>query len=173
VTARLAAVAVLLLAAGCVDRSSAPPGVTPPPQPLQPAITLGNSEQTVALPGGMTDFNFARTRDLWVRVQVPTLPAAPAQLRLHFTSARGEPFFESVFVFSTDPTVHSAPVPGMMGDTTVMTATQVTGGWQLECAVPIGGTLFQRNPSTGQWTLDATLDGNSPLSTHFTVRMTD
>jgi hypothetical protein len=148
---------VLLGAAGCVDRDRAPEG-TPPPAPAE-GISFGLSQSD--LDGNtISQMNLSRTRDLWVRVRVAGM-ARVAQVKLEFVKPTGDVFYEELTPYSPDPTMNTMPMPGIDHPVQVFGAKQFPGGYALDRAIPIGGTVFERYPTPGTWTVRATIEGQA------------
>jgi hypothetical protein len=174
---RIVIVTLALLAAAC---ELSPPSGEPASLALSPPadlLLLATSREELDTPA--TAFKLFALRDLWFRVRVPSLSSKGASVvELSFTSPQGEVFYQDHFSFARvaasnlgerstarigDPTLprHDPPV-------TVHAATSKRGRFHLEHFVPIGGSVFQRYPLKGSWTLQAKVDNNpQPLTTTF------
>jgi hypothetical protein len=153
---RVALIALLLV--GCT-RSE--PGAFPPSEPHggPAASSLLFATDGALLDSGVyaTSFNFVYLRDLWVRVQVPQLSKV-AMLELTFLNPRGETVFSSTTPFSTDATMSTMTVGGMEYPMAVRQAKPGLTGFLLDKAIPIGGSVFMRNPTPGPWLVTAKVD---------------
>ena len=173
----LAMVATLMLAA-CETQPPAgppqanmpqPPGISGPATVPKPqAAPTGNllfAETGAGLNNNVTStqFNFVTLRDLWVRTVISGMPpSTPVVLHLVFSNPLGEAFYHDNVPFGATPGMTPMQMPGAMYPSDVRTATVLqTGGYALDRAVPIAGSVFQRFPSDGDWTVQATVDGVS------------
>jgi hypothetical protein len=111
--------------------------------------------------------SFYQLRQLWVRVEEPAIGRL-ASLRLVFTNPNGEPLYEDRTFYSTEPTM-TATTMGQMATQAVLAARPFGGGVALEHSVPIGGSVFERFPSPGMWTVTALLDGRQAISAPLAV----
>jgi hypothetical protein len=139
---------------------------------VQPALLLSGSRPGFAAGLTSKQFRFRDLRDLWVRVQLPSIPQVAVE-HLSFVNPAGEKFYEELVPFSLDPTVKTIPLVQMgmnsPHDTQVFAAQPIPGGVALDHPVPIGGTIFERYPGVGSWQLEARIDSAGTLTTAFDV----
>jgi hypothetical protein len=139
------------------------PDLAQPPPMLTPGIDF--SESQALLDAGIVSkqFNFAKTRDLFVRVKVRSMAKVGVE-HLKFVNPFGQTVFEANVAFSAEPGMTSMP-----GDptTNVFPAKPVPGGYLLDYPVPIAGTVFLRNPFqvVGTWAVSAIFDGSNDTPT--------
>jgi len=146
--------------------SSAPSDLGAAPTPSDgaiapsPAPRLSLSDSDAGLVTPVTNFNFARLRDLWVEVDVGQLPAT-ATVELTFVAPDGSVFRKTHASFTTLPTA----VPTRE----LLVARPTSSGWALVMPVAVGGTSFMRLPLPGKWQLTAhVIGGTTPdLTTTF------
>lgn len=153
---------LLLLAltlGGCTNPGAAPPGPPPPDlsQTFVAGIQLASDERLLDRGIYATRFNFAYLKDLWVRVGISQMPQMSI-VKLTFTNPKGEVFYETSSPFSWDPEMKGMNMPGMDHPITVVRAKAVTGGYLLDRAVPIGGSVFMKYPAEGTWVIMAKVD---------------
>jgi hypothetical protein len=132
------------------------------PEPIPEAIHFAVSQGDLRAGRYTSAANFFQLRELWVRVEEPGM-ARLTSLRLVFLNPRGEPLYENRTFFSTDPNMGAAPM-GQMAPQAVLPALPLGSGVALEHAVPIGGSVFERFPAPGTWTVSAQLDGRPPFT---------
>ena len=165
-----------MLLMGCTngDTTGGPDTKVPPttdPTPLSPAITLSSSEGGLQTGVTAKNFNFSQLRNIWVRVTVPTLTKT-TQVNLVFRNPLGEPMYETNVLYSADPQTTSMMMAGSMAPVAVSLAKHITGGYAIDVAVPVAGTVLTRYPTSGvgDWTVQAKVDGlDKALMTGMTV----
>jgi hypothetical protein len=161
---------LLILLAGFGQGRAA--GVPKSAGPIEAGIELANSEQGLESGQIVTEFDVFGTRDLWVRVRVPKIDS-PTLLNLTFTTPRGDVYYETNSYFSRLPRVTTRRPTGADHPVTVFQARRLPGGYGLDLSIPITGSVFQRYPIPGIWTVRARLSGsNETLSTTVSVRVT-
>ena len=99
---------------------------------------------------GAASFNFSHVRDLWVRVKLSHL-SGPSQLDLTLIDPAGTILYEATAEFSPDPNMATMPMPGAARPVTVFPAKQLRGGFALDYAVPISGSVVTRYMTPGTW----------------------
>jgi hypothetical protein len=136
------------------------PSVEPtiiPPQ-FNGGIELSNSQ--LGLDNGMTStkFDFFQVRDVYVRVKLQSMSTL-ITLKLEFLDPAGFAFYETNQLYTTDPsmTMGTMMKPGVPPSPT-MPAKPIAGGYALDYPVPIAGSVFQRFPKPGAWTVRASVD---------------
>jgi len=156
--------------AGCQNSSleagtSDPPGRPEKlPRPFAEGIELSTTE--LGLEQGLvaTKFNFAQTRDLWVRVKLAGMGRF-TRLTLSFIDPSGNVFFEDYLMFSPDAnqaqTINMDKEQSPVNPTTVFPAKKLVGGLALDHPIAIDGTNFTRYPQPGTWQVRARI-GDSP-----------
>ncbi len=122
------------------------------------AVVLAASQ--LALEGGSDEssFNFARLRDLWVRVRLAGT-TSPVQLDLRLIDPQGTLIYEASVPYASDPTITTMDVPGAGHPMAVFQAKTLRGGVALDYALPVSGSVVTRNLSEGTWTLDVEAGG--------------
>ena len=127
--------------------------------PFAPTILFASSQSELDTGPLLTEANFARQRDIWIRVMVSRMPPTTL-LGLTFITPEGQPFYETNRFFSRLPQVASTVVPGGQRPDVVYQARKVPGGYALDLPIAIAGSVFLRYPSPGNWTVQAKV-GNS------------
>ena len=138
--------------------STSAPSVVREAAPLAPGLYFATAPELLEH-GVFTDkVNFADLRDLFIRLRVPRMPQL-ATATFTFTNPKGEVFYETSSPFSTDGTMHEMNVPGVMHPLSVSHAKQTAGGYSLDHAVPIAGSVLMRYPMEGAWVVMGKVDG--------------
>ena len=121
-------------------------------------IVLATSQ--LALEGGSdeTSFNFARLRDLWIRVALRGT-TSPIQLNLRLIDPQGMLIYEATVPYSSDPTITTLEVSGTGRPVAAFHAKTQGGGVALDYALPVSGSVVTRHLSEGTWTLVAEAGG--------------
>ncbi len=174
---------------GCAGGGGGNPGGNPPVGNDQP-IPFGLGSNTVQKPeaaiwrtgvylsssqtgleAGVTglDFQFLQLKDLWIRIIVPGM--STGLLELTFINPKGEVYYEHSFMFSTDPNMKQMNMNDAPHPIDVATAKPVQGGYALDVAIPVSGSVMTRVPtvSEGDWILEAKVPGFGVLSQSFHV----
>jgi len=160
---------LVLLASFGQGRAAGPPK---PTGPIEAGIGLASSEQGLESGQTVKEFDLFGTRDLWIRVKVPKIDS-PTLLNLTFTTPRGDIYYETNSYFSRLPRVTTGRPSGADHPVTVFQARHLPGGYGLDQSIPITGSVFQRYPIPGIWTVRARLSGSQEtLSTTVSVRVT-
>jgi|GEM_PF-6281696 len=147
---------VTAILAGACNSGSAPPASVAPP--VVSSITLGRSMGDLESGVQPTSFPFGDMRDLWVRVKVPDMPHL-ATMTILLKTPNGAVFDGDSQFYSADPTMNVTQ-GGMGMDAPVLRAVKIDGGYQLDRALPVGGTALQRTPrADGTWGVEAKLSG--------------
>jgi hypothetical protein len=147
----LAAVALVgALLGGCIGDDDSLGAEATPLLTTRPQLTLATSREALAT-ATSSDFNFARLRDLWVRVTVPAAHPGVSVVRVAFINPRGEVFHEQLLRYSPDPAVQTTTSADVAHRVPVRTLSHVPGGFVLDFAVPIVGSTFMRYPQPGTW----------------------
>lgn len=178
---------LVMLLAGCVG-----PGASPPPSPTtapaQPAsaspseraptphatgnpapepsvegVHFAASEADLRSGQFVTAVNLLAQRELWIVVDVVAIQE-PSSLRVVFSNPRGEPLYENRTFHSLNPQGKTVPMPGGLAAALVLPAHRRAALVQLEQSVPIGGSVFERYPAQGAWTVQAFVDQRPPLT---------
>jgi hypothetical protein len=186
----LAAVVIALLWSGCTE-GKAPPKVDPeqpPPAevpvakapelrpdtpavfvPFRPGVYLSDSQHNLDNGAFSSRFNFAHLRELWIRVKVSGMPHM-GTLSFVLTDPHGNAVFEGSSAFSPDPNMRQTDVPGALNPVSVFYAKPVTGGFLLDYAIPVSGSVIQRYMRSGTWSIATRVDGAmDALSSTFEV----
>jgi len=148
--------ALCVVGGGCTSGGPAPGANVP--APLTASITLGRSVADLESGAQPTMFPFGEMRDLWVRVKVPDMPHLTT-LTLLLKTPSGDVFDGDAQFYSADPTMNVTQ-GGMGMDAPVLRAIKIDGGYQLDRALPVGGTPLQRTPrADGTWGVEAKING--------------
>lgn len=145
--------------------NNAPPGITAPSSTLNPAsydtgVTFADSRGMLMGGQSQSSFNFATLRTLFVRVIVSAVPDTTI-MHLTFTNPRGEIFYQDNAPFSTAG-AGSTSMPGMQSPSMVTPIVKLPNQkLALDRGIPIAGSIFQRYPSDGDWSVQAAIDGAS------------
>ena len=131
--------------------------------PFAQAIQFASSQSELDTGPLLTEANFARQRDLWIRVTVSKMPPTTL-LGLTFTTPAGQPFYETNRYFSRLPQVASTVVPGGQRPDVVYQARKVPGGYALDLPIAIAGSVFLRYPAPGTWTVQAKVGDSERIS---------
>ena len=151
---------LLLLPVFAEGRAAAPPG---PAVPFAPTILFASSQAELDTGSLVTEANFARQRDLWIRVMVSRMPPTTL-LGLSFITPDGQPFYETNRFFSRLPQVASTRVPGGQRPAVVYQARKLPGGYALDLPIAIAGSVFLRYPAPGTWTVQAKVGDSERIS---------
>jgi hypothetical protein len=129
-----------------------------PTNPFSEGIDLSFAEWALDQGVTSTSFDFLQIRDLWVRVKVAGMEKI-VTLQLNFISPTGSTFYSMSQLYTPDPSVTT----GIMNNvpSSALLAKAMTGGYALDYPVPISGTVFQRYPTPGAWTVKASVDGTT------------
>ena len=115
-------------------------------RPFKEGIVLAASQLALESETDETSFNFARLRDLWIRVNLPST-RNPVQLNLRLIDPQGTLIYEASVLYASDPTI------------TVFQAKTLSGGVALDYAIPVSGGVVTRNLREGTWALVAEAGG--------------
>jgi hypothetical protein len=151
---------LLLLPAFAEGRAAAPSG---PAVPFAPTILFASSQAELDTGSLVTEANFARQRDLWIRVMVSRMPPTTL-LGLSFITPDGQPFYETNRFFSRLPQVASTRVTGGQRPAVVYQARKLPGGYALDLPIAIAGSVFLRYPAPGTWTVQAKVGDSERIS---------
>jgi len=131
-------------------------------------VVLATSRLGLESGSGQAAFNFARLRDLWVRVTLggATNPAQlrtnPIQLNLRLIDPQGMLIFDSRVAYAPDPSVPTMEVPGARPPVAIFQATPLKDGLlALDYALPVSGSVISRSLSEGTWMLVAEAGGRT------------
>ncbi len=144
---------VLVGLAACVDSTPAPP------LPFQPGVFLATDQASLEKGTYSKGFDFSGLRSLWVRVLVER-PAPTTFVSLAFLTPSGERFFQMRSPYSTDglPTMM---MPGIDHPMSLIEARRVVGGYALDRAIPVAGSVFAKHPVAGTWLVVAEVEGKT------------
>ena len=117
-------------------------------------VVLAASQPALESESGETPFNFARLRDLWVRVWLAGAPN-PVQLNLRLIDPEGTLIYEASVPYSSDPAITTADVNATGRPVAVFKARSQDGWVALDYALPVSGSVVTRHLSEGTWTLVA------------------
>jgi hypothetical protein len=131
--------------------------------PFAPTILFASSQSELDTGPLLTEANFARQRDLWIRVMVSSMPPT-TQLGLSFITPEGQPFYETNRFFSRLPQVTSTRAPGGQRPAVVYRARKLPGGYALDLPIAIAGSVFLRYPAPGTWTVQAKVGDSERIS---------
>jgi hypothetical protein len=158
---RLRLLALLWLLPALAEGGAAAPSAHAVPS--VPAIQFASSQPELDTGPFLAEANFARQRDLWVRVMVAKMPPTTL-LGLTFLTPDGQPFYETNRYFSRLPEVASTVVPGGQRPAVVYRARKLPGGYALDLPIAIAGSVFLRYPAPGTWTVQATVGDSGGIS---------
>ena len=127
-------------------------------RPFQEGIELSISKEGLDNGVTSTHFNFARLRDLWVRVNLPGMPRV-GQLTLVLIDPKGKIGYQASVPYSPDPGMTEMTMPGMMRPVTVFLAKPRTDGLMLDYAIPVSGSVLTRRLVGGEWRVEARISG--------------
>lgn len=138
------------------------PGSPMPSNPSMPGVALTVvADDPALLDGpGQQVFKIGTTRELLVRLTVPSAPATTIWMTLELFTPQGALFVDKHAPFSSDASVKLVPNPAntdLTVDVTQMKA--VASGIGLDSYFLVGGTALQNQGSGGAWTVRARLDG--------------
>lgn len=172
-----AALVLFAFCCGCTEAEPAPgntPGAVEPTRPtaVPPAHVFKEgievAESQYALDSGVspTSFNFARLRELWVRVKVVGVPPmskrptddTPWELKLTLTDPNAVVAYEANAYFSPAG-MQQIVLPNSAHPVTVFPAKRVPGGFVLDYGIPVSTSAITRYLSDGDWRLEAVVDG--------------
>jgi hypothetical protein len=161
----VAAAIVFLLALGLSHPTLATPKGdaekrAPGAAPFKEGVVLADSRFALENGPGAARFNFARLRDLWVRVNLAGRPHT-VQLGLSLIDPQGTLVYEVSVPFSSDPSITTMEVPGAGHPVTVFQARPLHGGIAMDYALPVSGSVVTRNLSAGTWKLVAEVHGRT------------
>jgi hypothetical protein len=132
-----------------------------PPSALQPAMYVGESRAQVMAHQTPTTFSFGSLPELWVRLEVPTLPQV-ASVYTTLTTPMGAPAAGQTNYFSTDPTVTTAQNGLLANPAEAIPATEGGPGWRVDISIPIAGTFVGRaSQPRGTWGVTSAIQGVS------------
>jgi len=151
---------LLLLPVFAEGRAAAP---SAPAAPLVQAIQFASSQSELDTGPLLNEANFARQRDLWIRVTVSRMPPTTL-LGLTFITPEGQPFYETNRFFSRLPQVASTVVRGGQRPDVVYRARKVPEGYALDLPIAIAGSVFLRYPAPGTWTVQAKVGDSRRIS---------
>jgi len=129
-------------------------------QPAREGVALAVSQCALETGTGETSFNFARLRDLWIRVTLRDAKGL-VQLNLRLTDPQGALVYEASVPYATDSTMTAVELPGAAHPVTVFPAKTLHGGVALDYALPVSGSVVTRHLSEGTWTFVAEAGGRS------------
>jgi uncharacterized protein YfaP (DUF2135 family) len=158
---RLRLLILLLLLPVFAEGRAAPPSAHA--APFVQAIQFASSQSELDTGPLLTEANFARQRDLWIRVMVSRMPPT-TQLDLSFITPDGQPFYETHRFFSRLPQVASTVVPGGQRPDVVYRARKLPEGYALDLPIAIAGSVFLRYPAPGTWTVQAKIGDTGRIS---------
>jgi hypothetical protein len=129
-------------------------------QPAREGIALAASQVALESGSDETAFNFARLRDLWIRV---TLRGAkdPARLDLRLIDPEGTLIYEASVPYASDPTITTIELPDAGHPVAVFRAKPLQGGVALDYALPVSSSVVTRHLSEGTWTVTADAGGRT------------
>lgn len=133
---------------------------SPGAAPFSEGVVLADSQIGLDKGPGATQFNFARLRDLWVRVNLAGMPPS-VQLDLSLIDPQGTLIYEASVPFSSDPAMKTKDVPGAGHPVTVFQARPLRGGVALDYALPVSGSVVTRYLSAGTWKIVAEVGGRT------------
>jgi len=149
-----------LASAAGADRADARPGTA--------GLGLATSRLGLESGADQAAFDFARLRDLWVRVTLAGAPN-PVQMRLRLIDPQGTLIYESSVAYTSDPAITTMVVPGARHSVAVFQAVTHRDGVMLDYALPVSGSAVLSHLSEGTWTLVAEAGGRT-FTTPFEVR---
>jgi hypothetical protein len=121
-------------------------------------VVLAASQSVLENGSGETSFNFARLRDLWVRVWLAGT-TNPVQLNLRLIDPQGSLIYEASVPYASDPTITTVGVPVAGRPVAVFRARSQAGWVALDYALPVSGSVVTRHLSEGTWMLVAEAGG--------------
>jgi len=99
--------------------------------PAREGVALAVSQCALEPGTGETSFNFARLRDLWIRVTLRNATDV-VQLNLRLIDPQGTLIYEASVPYATDPTMTAMELPGAGRPVTVFPAKKLSGGVALD-----------------------------------------
>lgn len=127
-------------------------------RPLREGIVLAVSRVALESGSGETSFNFARLRDLWVRVWLVGA-TNPVQLDLRLIDPQGTLIYEASVPYSSDPAIATLDVRDAGHPVAVFKAKTLGGAVALDYMLPVSGSVVTQYLSEGTWTLVAEAGG--------------
>jgi hypothetical protein len=150
-----------------LSKADSAKGESPGAASFKEGVVLADSQFALEKGPGATRFNFARLRDLWVRVNLAGMPHL-VQLNLSLTGPQGTLVYEASVPFSLDPRMTTMDSPGAGHRVTVFQAKPLRGGLALDYALPVSGSVVTRYLNAGTWKLMAEV-GERTFSTSIDV----
>jgi hypothetical protein len=137
-----------------------PPDLATPILPVAIKIVADNPR---LLDGAatQTSFRLPFLRELYVRLQVPSLPSDISWATLRVFTPTGDSYHERKVPFTADTNPRQATPPGAALPIDVIPAKPLAGGFGLDQEIVVGGTNFVRYPRPGFWKISFTLEGTT------------
>jgi len=127
---------------------------------LTGALTFANTESALARGDIASTFQLYRMRNLWIRLETETELDTVEVESLVFISPNGSRFYETSRLYSRDADLTIVDGPNMHHPRDSYPAIELeSGNVALDLFIPIRGTVFQRYPQLGEWTVEATIQG--------------
>jgi hypothetical protein len=143
-------------------------GAVHPASPFTEGIKVAESQYALGSGASPTSFNFARLRELWVRVQLAAMPRT-AELTLTLVDPSGVVAYEASVHYSR-ARMQEIEVPNAGHRVTVFPAQQVRGGFALDYGMPVSTSSITRYLTNGDWRLEAAVDGTARFSKILSVQ---
>jgi hypothetical protein len=124
----------------------------PAPGPLQASLKLGADEASAAMATtAKVAFNFSTLRDLWIRVELPSVPSTTT-VDISITDPLGEPLRVFRRTFATEASTIENPDDVPLH---ILASKTIPGGFALQMQEPVAGARLARYGRTGTWAVTA------------------